>query len=117
MTRILIVDDEPAIREELQEALELEDFQVTQAQDVNAALALCEANAFDVVVTDLKMPKRGGLELVNELKTSGYPAKCFVVSGHGAVSNRVKAVRLGASACLAKPLDVDELIDAIQNDI
>lgn len=113
MTRVLIVDDEAALREELQEALELEDFEVTEAEDVNSALALCETTAFDVVVTDLKMPQRGGLELLAELKGGGYPARCFVVSGHGAESNSVEAKRLGASGCLAKPLDVDELIDAI----
>lgn len=117
MTRILIVDDEPMLREELQESLEFEDFEVTQADGVNSALALCETNAFDAVVTDLKMPKRGGLELISELKCAGYPAKCFVVSGHGAESNRIEAERLGASACLAKPLDVDELIDAINREL
>lgn len=117
MTSVLIVDDEPVLREELQEALELEDFEVTQAEDVNSALALCEATAFDVIVTDLKMPKRGGLELIEALKGGGYKARCFVVSGHGAESNRVAAERLGASACLAKPLDVDELINAINSDV
>lgn len=113
MVRVLIVDDEPMLREELQESLELEDFDVTPAESVDAALAQCEDTAFDVVVTDLKMPVRGGLELIAELKARAYPATCFVVSGHGAESNKEEATKLGAAACFAKPLDVDDLIDAI----
>ena len=113
MARILIVDDEPMLREELQESLELEDFDVTPAEDVDTALSLCESEQFDFVVTDLKMPKRGGLELIAALKERDYKAHCYVVSGHGAESNRAQALSLGATACFAKPLNVDDLIDAI----
>jgi len=111
--RVLIVDDEPMLREELQESLELEDFDVSAAESVDAALELCREANFDAVVTDLKMPGRGGLELIRELKDSDCNASLFVVSGHGAETNREKALGLGAAACFAKPLDVDALIDAI----
>ncbi len=111
--RVLIVDDEPMLREELQESLELEDFEVSAAENVDVALKLCSDTDFDFVVTDLKMPKRGGMELIEELKNRNYGATCFVVSGHGAESNREKAIDFGAAACFAKPLDVDELINAI----
>lgn len=117
MTSILIVDDEPMLREELQESLELEDFDVTPAEDVDTALMLCEQQSFDIVVTDLKMPRRGGLELIEELQKRKYPARCFVVSGHGAESNRETALGFGAAACFAKPLDVDQLIDVIQTEV
>lgn len=116
MTSVLIVDDEPMLREELQESLELEDFEVTSAESVDSALALCQSGSFDIVITDLKMPKRGGLELIAELKDRNYPARFFVVSGHGAESNREEALSLGATACFAKPLDVDDLIDVINAD-
>lgn len=113
--RVLIVDDEPMLREELQESLELEDFDVAAAESVEAALELCKQTEFDAVVTDLKMPGRGGLELIRELKDSDCSASLFVVSGHGAETNRERALGLGASACFAKPLDVDALIDAISS--
>ena len=113
MTRVLIVDDEPMLREELQEALELEDFDVSTAEGVTEAEALCQAERFDVVVTDLKMPKRGGLELLAVLQERDYPAILFVVSGHGAESNSEIACDLGAKACFHKPLNVDDLVQAI----
>lgn len=117
MTHILIVDDEPMLIEELQESLELEDFTVTTAEAVDAALQQCDRCSFDVVITDLKMPKAGGLELIRELKARDYPAIIFVVSGHGAESNREEAQGLGAAACFAKPLDVDDLIEAINQNL
>lgn len=117
MTHILIVDDEPMLIEELQESLELEDFTVSSADSVDAALQQCGSCSFDVVVTDLKMPKAGGLELIRELKARDYPAIVFVVSGHGAESNRNEAQGLGAAACFSKPLDVDELIGAMQQSL
>ena len=117
MTHVLIVDDEPMLIEELQESLEFEDFKVSSAESVAAALTLCSNTSFDVVVTDLKMPNAGGLELIRELKAVDYPAAVIVVSGHGADSNRDQATKLGAVACFAKPLDVDDLIDEINQNL
>lgn len=117
MTHVLIVDDEPMLIEELQESLEFEDFTVSSAESVASALQQCDQNSFDVVVTDLKMPTAGGLELIRELKARDYPAILFVVSGHGAESNRERAHELGAEACFAKPLDVDNLIEAINQNL
>lgn len=114
MARILIVDDEEMIREELSEALEFEDYDVTTASSAIEALGICDKNGFDVIVTDLKMPNMGGLELLSALKDKEIKAKLFVVSGHGAISNEQEALKLGASACLSKPLDVDVLISKIQ---
>lgn len=113
MTSVLIVDDEPMLRDELKEALEFEDFEVIATDSVSNAETLCTAREFDAVVTDLKMPKRGGLDLIATLKDRNYAAAIFVVSGHGAETNREKAEALGAAACFAKPLDVDELVHAI----
>ncbi|MDE4132180.1 response regulator [Phaeobacter sp. QD34_3] len=115
MTHVLIVDDEPLLREELQEALELEDMEVSVAESVAGALKHCAQTAFDVVVTDLKMPNAGGLELLRQLSQDGYMAAMFVVSGHGAESSREEAMSLGALACFAKPIDPDDLIEAIND--
>lgn len=114
MTHILIVDDEDMIREEMREALEFEDFGVTMAGSAHEALEMCKDTRFDVIVTDLKMPKMSGLEFMSELGARNVDATLFVVSGHGAKSNQDEALKLGASACLSKPLDVDELIFGIR---
>jgi CheY-like chemotaxis protein len=115
MPLVLIVDDEPLLREELQEALELEDIDVAAAESVADALGQCAETSFDAIVTDLKMPMVGGLELLRQLNQDGYKGAMFVVSGHGAESSREEALALGALACFAKPIDADELIEAINN--
>ena len=114
MTQILIVDDEPFLREELQESLELEDYDVVAAASVPEALAELAKDSFDVVVTDLKMPKVSGLDLLRKLSDQGFAGRVVVVSGHGAESSREEAMALGAVACFAKPLDVEDLIDLIE---
>jgi DNA-binding response OmpR family regulator len=115
MIRILVVDDEPMIREELQESLEFEGFEVTAAASVESALSAFEERPFPVVVTDLKMPKMGGLELIKKLRETKCKPTTFVVSGHGAESNRTEAIALGAADCFPKPLDIDALISAIND--
>ena len=115
MTHILIVDDEEMIREELRESLEFEDFGVTTAGSAIEALQICDDASFDVIVTDLKMPKMGGLEFLRNLRERKVEATVFVVSGHGAQTNEDEALGLGATACFSKPLDVDMLIEEIRS--
>lgn len=112
-TSILLVDDEPMVREELMEALEFEGFDVEAVGSVAEALETCKASEFDLIITDLKMPKAGGLDLLQALQEMNQPPKAFVLSGHGAESNRVRATELGAIECLAKPIDPDVLIEKI----
>lgn len=114
MQLVLVVDDEPLLREELQESLEFEGYEVLTAENVPDALSLCDKHSFDYVVTDLKMPKIGGLALLEALRVKGSKSKIFVVSGHGAQSSREDALALGATACFAKPICTDELIEAFE---
>lgn len=113
MAHILIVDDEPLLREELQESLELEDYEVSTAECAPDALDLCQTTSFDVVITDLKMPKMGGLELIRKLNEHDFSGEVIVVSGHGAESNRQEAMDQGALACFSKPLDIEQLIETL----
>lgn len=117
MTRVLIVDDEEMIREELRESLEFEDYDVETAGSAVEALEICDDAAFDVIVTDLKMPKMGGLEFLRELAERKVSSTIFVVSGHGAQSSRDDALNLGAAGCFSKPLDVDSLIESINENL
>lgn len=114
MYKILLVDDEPDLLEELQEGLEFEGFDADTAGSVDAALAACDAVGYDVVVTDLKMPKKGGLDLLRALSNEAKPPVIFVLSGHGAKTNRPEAMTLGAAECFAKPVDLDDLADRIR---
>lgn len=110
---ILLVDDEPMVSEELQEALEFEGFDVTAVDSVSKALVECETSQFDLVITDLKMPHLGGLDLLRSLREMEAPPKVFVLSGHGAESNRSEATELGALECFSKPVDPDMLVERI----
>lgn len=112
--RLLLVDDEPLATEELQEALEFEGFQVETASSVADALDLSIGTRFDVVITDLKMPVATGLDLIKALGRRDNPPHVFVLSGHGAESNREEATAFGAKECFAKPVDPDHLIEKIQ---
>lgn len=112
-TSILLVDDEPLVREELAEALEFEGFDVLSVGSVADALQACAETAFNLIITDLKMPHAGGLDLLQALNDMDDPPKAFVLSGHGAESNRVEATRLGALECIAKPVDPDDLVAEI----
>jgi len=115
MRKILLVDDEPLVTEELQEALEFDGYEVETATSVDLALAACAQTSFDLVITDLKMPVRSGIDLLRQLRTQGDAPIVFILSGHGAESNRREATELGASACFAKPVDPEELIEKIES--
>jgi len=113
--KILLVDDEPILVEELQEALELEGFDVDTSHSVDTALTACEGTRYDLVVTDLKMPHRGGLDLLRALKGCEDAPTVFVLSGHGAKSNKEEATTLGAKECFSKPVDPDVLSARIRD--
>lgn len=111
---VLLVDDEPALLEELQEGMVYAGLSVMTATSVAVALDILDLEHVDLIVTDLKMPGRGGLDLLRTLSARpGQRPAVIVLSGHGADRNRAEATRLGASACFAKPVDPDDLVDAI----
>lgn len=114
MARILLIDDEPLLGEELQECLEFEGFDARYIDSPQNALQICQTDHFDLLVTDLKMPEITGLDLIRKLRAKGLAMKIIVLSGHGAQTNRDEALAIGACACFAKPVDVDELIDRIR---
>lgn len=111
--RILLVDDEPLVTEELQEALEFEGHAVQAVCNVSDALVACDRDPFDLIITDLKMPQLGGLDLLRALRDRTGAPKVFVLSGHGAESNRTEAMDLGAEDCFSKPVDPDMLAERI----
>ena len=104
MTRVLVADDEEGIRSFVAESLELEGHEVLQAADGASALAMLEAAAFDVLVTDLKMPGLDGMELVRRLRASQPDLAIVVLTAHGTVEVAVEAMKLGARDFIEKPI-------------
>jgi two-component system response regulator HydG len=111
--RILVVDDEPSARHGLEKLLRLEGFRVQCEADGHAALRAAGDFAPDVVVTDLKMPGMDGIELLRQLRAQGIDTPVIVATAFGDVPSAVAAMRVGADDYLTKPIDIDELVLAI----
>jgi two-component system response regulator FlrC len=110
MARILVADDEAGLREFIGDALALDDHSVTVAGDGREAARLSEERGFDVVITDLKMPKLDGMSLLRKLRAEQPEVEVIVLTAHGTVANAVEAMKLGAFEYLQKPLSgPDEL--------
>ena len=105
MANILVVDDEPGIREFLADALSFDGHDVTQAADGMDALRQVHSRAFDLMLTDLKMPGAlTGIDLLRQLKAEQPDTEVIVMTAHGTVETAVEAMKLGAYDYLQKPI-------------
>jgi two-component system, sensor histidine kinase and response regulator len=109
--RVLVVDDEKEIRAFLSKALSrLGGFDVELAGSGEEALRKLEKEPFDLVLTDLKMPKMDGLQLIAEVARSKPETLTIMMTGHGTIDSALEAMKLGASDYITKPLNLDEMI-------
>jgi two-component system nitrogen regulation response regulator NtrX len=117
MNHILVVDDEAEIRASLEEILREEGYGVAGAADAGEAIALLRDAPFDVVLLDIWLPGRDGLELLAELREWPLETRPEVVmiSGHGTIEAAVKATKLGAYDFLEKPLSLDRTLIVVKN--
>jgi two-component system response regulator FlrC len=104
MARVLVVDDEEGVREYVAEALSRDGHEVSEARDGTLALKALETDAFDVVLTDLKMPGIDGMEVVRRVRATAPETEVIVLTAHGTVETAVEAMKLGACDYLGKPL-------------
>jgi DNA-binding NtrC family response regulator len=115
MPRILIIDDEKAIRNTLKEILEFEDYKVDQAEDGPAGLDMLIQQKYDVVLCDIRMPKMDGLEVLERAQKMGTEAAFIMVSAHGSIDTAVEATKKGAYDFLPKPPDLNRLLVTVRN--
>jgi two-component system, NtrC family, response regulator HydG len=113
MERILIIDDELPMREVLKEILELEGYAVETASDGNEGLARFCEGGIDLVITDIIMPHKDGISLIDEIKTSHPHARVIAMSGTQKMNLIADAVDVEANRIVAKPFDRDEMLDAV----
>jgi signal transduction histidine kinase len=114
-SRILIVDDEKEIREFLSRALtRIAGFHVEMAENGEEALTKLEQNKLDLILTDLKMPKMDGLELITQIAKTKPEILTILMTGHGTIDSALEAMKRGASDYLTKPINLDELVLRIQ---
>jgi len=107
---VLVVDDDPAIREALDRALRLEGFGVSTQPDGRGALASVGERAPDVMVLDVMMPGLSGVEVVRRMRAGGHELPICVLSARDELVDRVEGLRAGADDYLVKPFELEELV-------
>jgi two-component system nitrogen regulation response regulator NtrX len=117
MPKILIIDDERAIRSTLKEILEYENYTVDEAENGEAGLELLTKIKYDVVLCDIKMPKLDGMEVLNRAMDINPDVPFIMVSAHGTIETAVEATKKGAYDFLQKPPDLNRLLITVRNAI
>ena len=109
LDRVLIIDDEEAMRDSCQRILVKEGLEVTTASDGHTAIKLLDKWAYDLVILDLIIPGADGLEILKKIKADDQEVAVVVISGHGTVQSAVESMKLGADNFLTKPFTPNDL--------
>jgi DNA-binding NtrC family response regulator len=112
--RVLVADDEKVIREILSDFLTMEGYVVRTVEDGQAALDELEQRSYNLVITDLKMPRMGGIELLEEVNRRGLGVLTVIMTGFGTVETAIDAMKKGAYDYILKPFKVEEVIHIVQ---
>ena len=112
--RILVVDDEKVIRDMLADFLGMEGYYVRTAEDGTSALGELQKGHFDLVISDLKMPKMGGIALLDEIGKTAPDALTVIMTGFGTVETAIDAMKRGAYDYVLKPFKLDEVVHVVQ---
>ena len=112
MAKILIIDDERAIRNSLKDILELEGYTVAVAEDGVQGIQAAEKQPFDLIYTDIKMPGIDGIEVLEKLHGT---CPIVMISGHGTIETAVEAIKKGAFDFIEKPFDLNRLLVTTRN--
>lgn len=115
MVKILVIDDEKAIRKTIREILEFEKYTVDEAEDGQIGLEMAIKGNYDVILSDIKMPKLDGTELLSKLMAHGTDSSLIMMSGHGSIDTAIECVKKGAFDYLAKPIDLNRLLVSFRN--
>jgi len=114
MPKVLVIDDEPAIRRILREILEHEKYNVDDSASAVEALPLVKENEYDAILCDIKMPQMDGIEFLEEAQQI-TDAPVIMISGHGTIDTAVEAIKKGAFDYISKPPDLNRLLITLRN--
>jgi response regulator RpfG family c-di-GMP phosphodiesterase len=115
--RILVVDDEKVIRDMLADFLGMEGYVVRTAEDGASALGELSKSHYDLVISDLKMPRMGGIALLDEIGKTAPDALTVIMTGFGTVETAIDAMKRGAYDYVLKPFKLDEVVHVVQRGI
>lgn len=113
--RILVIDDEPIIRDVLQEILSREGHELQLVKDAEAGLDLLQESDFDLVVLDLMLPNMGGMEMLREIKRRDPDQLVLMITAYGSVETAVQAMRLGAHDYVTKPFKNEDVLRTVRS--
>lgn len=108
--RILVIDDEADIRESLETLLVLEGYQVDLASTANEGIERVESVQYDLVLLDLMLPDKSGIDVITELRARDNETPIFLITAYGSIEVAVQAVKAGANDYFSKPWNNDKLI-------
>ena len=114
LPKVLIVDDQDAIRRSLKDVLEL-DYQLDEAVDGVDCVDKCGRNKYDVIILDMKMPRMDGMETLEKLQEICPDTPVVMISGHGEIEQAVEAVKKGAFDFIKKPMDINRIHITLRN--
>jgi len=114
MPHILVIDDDPAVRNILEDFLHLKGFEVTVTGDGESGVNLIQERRFDLYLVDLVLPKMGGMEVLKEVSSRNINIPAIVITGFGAIATAVEAIKLGAFDYITKPFVLEELLLVVQ---
>ena len=114
MPRILIIDDQDAIRRVLRDILENEKYQVDDAANGPTALEMIKEQEYDAILCDIKMPDMDGIEVLEQVKAN-CDTPVIMISGHGTIDTAVEAIKKGAFDFIQKPPDLNRLLITVRN--
>jgi two-component system nitrogen regulation response regulator NtrX len=117
MSNILIVEDEDAIRRVLKKVLSEENpkYKLDEAPDGEKAISLIKTQHYDLVLCDIKMPKKDGIEVLEFVSSYDSSIPIIMISGHGDLKTAVKAMRMGAYDYIEKPPDLNNLLNSVRS--
>ena len=115
MAKILIIDDERAIRNTLKEVLEFESYAVDVAENGKVGFEAATKNKYDLIYSDVKMPEMDGIEFLDAAEAAGVTCPIIMISGHGDIETAVAAIKKGAWDFVEKPLDLNHLLQMTKN--
>jgi len=112
---LLLIDDDPNTLASLARAFRLAGHEATVCDNASRAVELVRAEHFDLILSDVVMPGKSGMELLEDLKKAGVQTPIVLISGQANIEMAVKATRLGALDFLEKPLSTDKLLLTVEN--
>ena len=114
MEKILVIDDERAIRSTLRDILEYEKYHIDEAENGKQAIKMAQETEYDVILCDIKMQQMDGLEVLEHLQTFSS-APVIMISGHGNIDTAVESIKKGAFDYIEKPLDLNRLLITLRH--